>query len=289
MPRSSLRKLLVGGDRRELTRLNRPPASNRFLTGNGFAASCGVMLNYGPLRKNRSGRPEWWFCKADRLDELFAQHAPDSEIVLVTHNSDMSVDAMVASTIDSMPIRAWFAANLEFEDPRLRAIPAGIANPHWPHGDQEILGRVLGSAGRKSRLFDVSYSLTTNVDERTRCAEQTGLRPTAPRRYEEYLHELARSYFCISPRGNGVDCHRTWEALYLRTIPIVTRSILTDQHPDLPMIVLDDWSQFGPIEFSPELYDQTIGDWLPESLSLDRYLARLDATLDGVRPGRVRG
>ncbi|CAF4378106.1 unnamed protein product, partial [Adineta steineri] len=27
--------------------------------------------------------------------------------------------------------------------------------------------------------------------------------------------------FWLSPRGNGLDCHRTWEALYLDTIPIV--------------------------------------------------------------------
>ncbi len=27
--------------------------------------------------------------------------------------------------------------------------------------------------------------------------------------------------FWLSPRGNGIDCHRTWEALYLDVIPIV--------------------------------------------------------------------
>ena len=265
-------------------RLNRPPAGNRFLTGNGFASCCGVSLNYGPLRVKRSRRAEWWFCKADRLEELFAERPPKSEIVLVTHNSDISVDERLASYLDSMPIRAWFAANLAFEDPRVRAIPVGIANPHWPHGDQGVLGRVQESVQRKSRLFDVSFSLATNVDERRYCVEQTGLQPTAPRAYEMYLQELAQAYFCVSPRGNGIDCHRTWEALYLRTIPIVTRSILTDHHADLPMIVLDDWSQFGEFAFSSELYDRTIGDWRPESLSLDRYLARLDARLDGTGP-----
>jgi hypothetical protein len=283
MPRSSLRKLLRGGNRREFARLNRPPAGNRFLTGNGFAACCGVTLNYGPPRVNRSGRPEWWFCKADRLDELFAEHAPDSEIVLVTHNSDLSIDEKLAGYLDSISIRAWFASNLEFDDPRLRAIPVGIANPHWPHGDQQTVGRVQETASRKSRLFDVSFSLTSNVDERSYCVEQTGLRPTAPKPYEAYLHDLSQAYFCISPRGNGIDCHRTWESLYLRTIPIVTRSILTDQHADLPMIVLDDWSQFAEIDFSPDLYDRTIGEWRPESLRLARYLARLDAALDGIR------
>jgi len=282
MLRPTWRNLRAGGSRREFSRLNRPPATNRFLTGNGFAACCSVILNYGPLRVNRSGRAEWWFCKADRLNELFGEREPDSEIVLVTHNSNMSVDERAAGYVESTPIRAWFAANLECQDPRLRAIPVGVANPHWPHGNQETLSRVLGSAGRKTRLFDASFSLTTNVDERMYCVQQTGLRPTAPRPYEAYLEQMAQAHFCVSPRGNGIDCHRTWEALYLRTIPIVTRSVLTDQHPELPMIVLDDWSQFADIDFSSKLYEETIGDWRPESLSLDRYLARLDAELDSI-------
>ncbi|CAF1372513.1 unnamed protein product [Adineta steineri] len=49
--------------------------------------------------------------------------------------------------------------------------------------------------------------------------------------------------FWLSPRGNGLDCHRTWEALYLDAIPIVWNSTLNPLYVDLPIIILNDWSE----------------------------------------------
>jgi hypothetical protein len=45
----------------------------------------------------------------------------------------------------------------------------------------------------------------------------------------------------LSPRGNGLDCHRTWEAFYLDIIPIVWNSTLNPLFVDLPVIILNDW------------------------------------------------
>ena len=48
--------------------------------------------------------------------------------------------------------------------------------------------------------------------------------------------------FWLSPRGNGIDCHRTWEALYLDIIPVVWNSTLNSLFIDLPVIILNEWS-----------------------------------------------
>jgi hypothetical protein len=266
---------------------NEAPTDDRFLTGNGFAKRCRVMLNYGALEQNPAGRSNWWFCKTDRVHELFSEHPPGSDIVLVTHNSDLSVDRDMAAYVETQPIRAWFAANLDFRDPRFRTIPAGIANPHWPHGNTQTFQNVQASRASKSRLFDVSFSLATNREEREYCLEQTGLQPAAPRSFETYLRDLSKAYFCVSPRGNGMDCHRTWEALYLRTVPVVTRSLLTDHHRDLPMVVLDDWSEFHSLDFTPEFYEQVMQDWGPAALALDRYIGRLDAYVETIGAHRA--
>ena len=47
----------------------------------------------------------------------------------------------------------------------------------------------------------------------------------------------------LSPRGNGLDCHRTWEALYLDVIPVVWNSSLNSLYADLPIIVINDYSE----------------------------------------------
>lgn len=50
-------------------------------------------------------------------------------------------------------------------------------------------------------------------------------------------------YFVISPFGNGLDCHRTWEALALGCYPIIKRSEINDLFIDLPVIVIDEWNE----------------------------------------------
>ena len=46
----------------------------------------------------------------------------------------------------------------------------------------------------------------------------------------------------ISPHGNGLDCHRTWEALCLGCIPIVKKSgICEDLFYKLPVLIVDNW------------------------------------------------
>ncbi|CAF5114087.1 unnamed protein product, partial [Rotaria sp. Silwood1] len=54
-----------------------------------------------------------------------------------------------------------------------------------------------------------------------------------------YIYSRNREYaFWLSPRGNGIDCHRTWEALYLDAIPIVWNSSLNILYEDLPVIII---------------------------------------------------
>jgi hypothetical protein len=61
----------------------------------------------------------------------------------------------------------------------------------------------------------------------------------------ENIQRLSEYEFCICPEGNGVDTHRLWEALYVKTIPIVIKSDFTDilLENSVPIVVLDDWSQ----------------------------------------------
>jgi hypothetical protein len=47
--------------------------------------------------------------------------------------------------------------------------------------------------------------------------------------------------FVASPNGRGYDCHRTWEALVLGSIPIVSRSPIVDVFAGLPVVVVDAW------------------------------------------------
>ncbi len=49
--------------------------------------------------------------------------------------------------------------------------------------------------------------------------------------------------FVISPHGNGVDCHRTWEALALGCVPIVRTSPLDALYEGLPVLIVSNWCE----------------------------------------------
>ncbi len=49
--------------------------------------------------------------------------------------------------------------------------------------------------------------------------------------------------FSISPHGNGLDCHRTWEDLILGTIVIVKTSPLDSLYQELPVVIVNEWSE----------------------------------------------
>lgn len=49
--------------------------------------------------------------------------------------------------------------------------------------------------------------------------------------------------FSVSPHGNGLDCHRTWEDLILGCIVIVKTSPLDPLYEGLPVVIINDWSE----------------------------------------------
>ena len=48
--------------------------------------------------------------------------------------------------------------------------------------------------------------------------------------------------YVISPHGNGLDCHRTWESLALGCIPIIKTSPLDRMFEGLPVLIVKNWS-----------------------------------------------
>ena len=57
------------------------------------------------------------------------------------------------------------------------------------------------------------------------------------------IKELSTYKFAISPDGNGIDCHRVWECIYVGCIPILkNNNIMFDFFKDLPILWVDNFS-----------------------------------------------
>lgn len=55
--------------------------------------------------------------------------------------------------------------------------------------------------------------------------------------------EKGKYAFSISPMGNGLDCHRTWEDLALGCIVIVKSSPIDSLFDGLPVVIVRDWKE----------------------------------------------
>ena len=60
--------------------------------------------------------------------------------------------------------------------------------------------------------------------------------------YHTFLSNLTNSKFMICPIGNAIDCHRNWEVLYMRRVPIMVRDpYLEELYKNYPVLFVDDY------------------------------------------------
>jgi hypothetical protein len=54
---------------------------------------------------------------------------------------------------------------------------------------------------------------------------------------------ITKYQFVLSPLGNGMDCHRTWEILALGSIPIIRKSPLVSLFEGIPVVIVRHWDE----------------------------------------------
>ena len=179
------------------------------------------------------------------LDFFFAHIFPslDNEFTLITHNSDYGVSEKYSPFLASGKITEWYGQNVAFEHEKLFSLPIGIANSQWPHGNLDLLDTIRNERNAKEFLIYKNYQVTrygSRIDINT-ITNANGIPMTPHKPQADYLRDISRSVFCICPPGNGTDCHRIWECLYLNCIPVVHNHIHYRQFQDLPILLTDDW------------------------------------------------
>jgi hypothetical protein len=74
----------------------------------------------------------------------------------------------------------------------------------------------------------------------------------------EYFGEIGKYKFIISPEGNGLDCHRHYEALMFGCIPIVERNPhIAEKYAGCPILWTTDYSEITP-EYLENKYSEMV-------------------------------
>jgi hypothetical protein len=169
-------------------------------------------------------------------------------------------------------VLCWFTQNYDGSDPnrKLQRLPIGldfhtISNRrkwgHWPatpaaqEAELEDLLRVAPENAERALRVHADFHFSKHKQQvwgDDRVAVQRALEgnpdvefQTRKLRRLELWREKTRYAFVVSPHGNGLDCHRTWESLVLGNIVIVKRSSLDPLYEGLPVVIVDDWREIS--------------------------------------------
>jgi hypothetical protein len=195
----------------------------------------------------KSEHPLMYSASDNYLEAIsFIKKHGDINFRLLTHNSDVIINKCEVPK----NLVSWHAQNLNFEHERVFSIPIGLENPHWHpmktsimQNSEEVSDRLVKAIGEfnpmtyygeRYKLFEMAES---NKIHATCRSTINGFL------FEEYVRNLRRYAFCLCPRGNGVDTHRIWEALYLGCIPVVKKHITHACLSDMPILFIDNWSE----------------------------------------------
>lgn len=223
---------------------------SEIVNGENFKSLADLVIDVDTVSQVRNYKGvEVVFCKTDLLNILFSELADfNGSLMLISHLSDYPI---TESLFNSRPkcVKKWFAQNADYKHPDLVPIPIGIENHKGPSKgtciNQLFIEEELEELHEFTKRDAIYVNFAdTHPDRRIKReilrenpkTEFSGAKP-----YGEYFRDLARRKYVASPRGNGIDCHRTWEALLVDSIPIVDKHFMYDNW-NIPVIQTTDWS-----------------------------------------------
>ena len=224
-----------------------------FLTGDGVANLADIQF-YAPVDRVNScddsdhqsiSAARVIFCPSHRVDDLFENFgAMMNPEVLIFGNSDhdfLDFKWKLPSTV-----KAVFLQNSFISDGFFRTLPIGIENIRYGrNGFRFLFSRILTLVPKKNLALSGPFSITH--PDRLKIKELKGDQIfvmnnlVSPLRFAWIM---SRHQFVLAPRGNGVDTHRLWEALYRGCIPILKRDAWSEsiEALQLPVILINEWN-----------------------------------------------
>ncbi len=196
-----------------------------------------------------------------------------ARFALVTGDEDWSIPQGFDGSerlLESPKLGLWFTQNLDGtgRHPKLRHLPIGLdfhtisngpkwgeqqATPAAQEAELEVIRAEMPPSAERLLKVHADFHFNKHKhqvwgDARAQVQEALAHNPDLvfqqqKLRRSQLWREKTRYAFVVSPHGNGLDCHRTWESLVLGNIVIVKRSSLDPLYEGLPVVIVDDWRE----------------------------------------------
>jgi len=218
-----------------------------------------------------------FFCKTDYLQNLFHfLNEKTEDCTIITGNSDYEINDKIVS-IAPKCIKKWFAQNANTNSDIVFGLPIGIENTQnciinghgvgWEHAKQKVKLLQEPPNIKETKNIYANFSLDTHPSrfEVANICEQVNDITNEfslshshinNKSYEKYVENILEHRMVVCPRGNGIDCHRVWEVLYLGRVPIVKKELPMLNFKELPILFIDDWQQIKDASFIEKEYER---------------------------------
>jgi len=173
------------------------------------------------------------FIETHRLGNLFRVLTQFSNsVIIIAHNSDATFGIELFNNLPKNVEKIWCQNYNYIETDRIKSLPIGLERVRWfpEQKKQEILYKKMDEEIERTELVYMNFNPSTNpirqqIFDSLKTKDFINIEMVGNGGdYENYINNLKKHKFVISPPGNGIDCHRNWEAIYCGCIPIVLDS-----------------------------------------------------------------
>lgn len=175
---------------------------------------------------------------------------PDMKFIIFTNLEDTPIDDYIFDSIPDNVLKIC-AVNAIANGGKVIPAPYGIQRKIHPHDNRaDYLKMIMNHVQEEfaKKLLYVSHNENSHSERfGTRemfIGKEWATVDTHRVNYDEFLINLREHKFMLCPRGNAIDCHRNWEVIYMRRVPIMKRHpYLENLFGDYPVLFVDDYSQ----------------------------------------------
>ena len=181
----------------------------------------------------------------DQLKSFISKIRPNSIKILIVMESDNIQYAHQLVPILKIA-KVIYSNNLVGKADDISPLPLGLERQCYRSaGVLKDFKKPFESDISKRKIgFLVAWNDKTNVDRskyRAEFRESKNSLVINSRVSPQVIHKLMRkTLFVPSPAGNGLDCHRTWEAMYLGAVPVVLEKDFCGD-ASWPVLVVPSW------------------------------------------------
>lgn len=197
-----------------------------------------------------------FFTKVEQIDYFVNSILPylKEKFIIITHNGDLCSGKNEVLLNHPLFVR-WYGQNMNNLSNKTVGIPIGLENKIWKRVNFTQLQSF--SKQPKTKLMYLNFSCHKNPGRKKimQYFLNNGFTKNESLPWNQYIEDLSHYKFALSPFGNGPDCHRTWECLYLNVIPIVVHNNPMKHFTDLPILFVRYLDDINPA-FLEKTYDK---------------------------------